>query len=312
MKILKNEFSFLSSNGTNTIRGIKVYAESARYKGILQISHGMVEHYDRYMDFMEFMAKEGFVVYMHDHLGHKHSVDNMAQLGYFAPQNGYIHVLRDLLHTAQMAKAEFPQLKLYLLGHSMGSFFARVFAQVHGDVIDGVLISGTGGPNKAAGAALTIIRAMKKLKGDKHRSDFIKKMAFGKYLDKIENPDTHSDWITRDKQIVAQYVRDQFCQYNFTLNGYETLMEIINLCNADSTFAKTPKNLPIFIFSGSMDPVGDYGMGVMQVFESYKKAGCTDVSVKIYDGGRHEMLNEINRRQVYDDVKNWLVSKAEG
>ncbi len=309
MKILKNEFSFLSSNGTNTIRGIKIYPETGPYKGILQISHGMVEHYDRYIDFMEYMAGEGFVVYMHDHLGHKHSVDSDEQLGYFAPQNGYIHVLRDLLHTAQMAKSEYSDLKLYLLGHSMGSFFARVFAQAHGDVIDGVLISGTGGPNGAAGAAVKIIKVLKKLKGDKHRSDFIRNLAFGKYLDKIENPDTASDWITRDKEIVKQYVADKYCQFNFTLNGYENLMEIIGLCNADKTFENTRKDLPIFIFSGSMDPVGDFGMGVMRVFECYKKAGCSDVEVKIYDGGRHEMLNEINRQEVYNDVKNWLVSK---
>ena len=311
MKILKNEFSFLSSNGTNTVRGIKVYPEAGPYKAMLQISHGMVEHYDRYMNFMEFMAQQGFVVYIHDHIGHKHSVENMDQLGYFAPENGYIHVLRDLLHTAQMAKAEHPDLKLYLLGHSMGSFFGRVFAQVHGDIIDGVLISGTGGPNKAAGAAITIIKAMKKVKGDKYRSQFINNLAFGSYLDKIENPDTPKDWITRDKEIVKQYVADVYCQNVFTLNGFENLMQIISLSNADATFAKTKKDLPIYIFSGSMDPVGGYGIGVMQVFDLYKKAGCTDVTVKIYDGGRHEMLNELNRREVYDDVLNWLVSKVE-
>ena len=102
MKILKNEFSFPSSNGINTIRGIKVYNETGPYKAILQISHGMVEHYDRYMDYMEYMAGQGFVVIMNDHLGHKHSVDNDEQLGYFAPQNGYIHVMGDMLTTAQI------------------------------------------------------------------------------------------------------------------------------------------------------------------------------------------------------------------
>ena len=312
MKILKNEFSFPSSNGINTIRGIKVCNEAGPYKAILQISHGMVEHYDRYMDYMEYMAGQGFVVIMNDHLGHKHSVDSDEQLGYFAPQNGYIHVMGDLLTTAQMAKEEFPGLKLFMLGHSMGSFFARAFARAHSDEIDGLIISGTGGPNKAAGAAIKIIKAMKLVKGEKYRSQFMTNMAFGTYLDKIENPDTKSDWITRDKEIVKKYVADKYCQYTFTLNGFENLMEIISLSNADSTFENTPKDMPVFIFSGSMDPVGGYGMGVMQVFDCYKKAGCLDVEVKIYDGGRHEMLNEINRDEVYEDVKNWLVSKVEG
>ena len=312
MKILKNEFSFLSSNGINTIRGIKVYNETGPYKAILQISHGMVEHYDRYMHFMEYLAGQGFVLYMNDHLGHKHSVDNDEQLGYFAPQNGYIHVIGDLLSTAQMAKEEFPDLKLFMLGHSMGSFFARAFVRAHSDAVDGVLISGTGGPNKAASAAISLIKAMKLLKGEKHRSQFINKMAFGSYLDKIENPITAYDWITRDIEVIKRYAHDKYCQFVFTLNGFENLMEIINLSNVDTTFENTPKDMPVYIFSGSMDPVGNYGMGVMQVFDGYKKAGCTDVEVKIYDGGRHEMLNEINRDEVYEDVKNWLVSKVEG
>ncbi len=311
MKISKNDFSFTSSNGINTVRGVKIYKEDTQHKAVMVISHGMVEHYDRYMDFMHYLAEDGFVVYMHDHIGHKHSVDSDDQLGYFAPDSGYIHVLGDLLTVVEMAKEENPTLKLFLLGHSMGSFFARAFGGAHGELLDGLLISGTGGPNKAAGAAIGIIKVLKKLKGEKHRSHFMQNMAFGKYLEKIENPDTPSDWITRDKEIVQQYVNDKYCQFVFTLNGFEGLMEIIALSNSDSVYEGTPKDLPVYIFSGSMDPVGGYGMGVMQVFEAYKSAGCADVKVKIYDGGRHEMLNEINRSEVYADVKNWLVSKVE-
>lgn len=311
MKILKSDFSFKSSNGINTIRGVKICKAEGPYVGLLQISHGMVEHYDRYIDFMEFMAQAGFVVYMHDHLGHKHSVDSDDQLGYFAPENGHIHVLNDLLHTAKMAKEENPGLKLILLGHSMGSFYARVFGAVHSDAIDGLIISGTGGPNKAAPMGLAAVKAMIKIKGDKHRSDKINNMMFGAYLDRIENPKTKSDWITRDEEIVRQYVADKYCQFVFTLSGFKDLMEILTLSNNADTFANTPKEMPMYIFSGSMDPVGGYGMGVMQVVDEYKKAGCTDVSVNIYDGGRHEMLNEINRDRVYEDVKNWSLSKVE-
>lgn len=310
MKILKNEFYFQSSNGINTIRGVKICKAEGPYVAALQISHGMVEHYDRYIDFMEYMAQAGFVVYMHDHIGHKHSVDNDNQLGYFGPSNGYIHVMNDLLTTAKLAKKENPDLKLFLLGHSMGSFYARAFAAKHSDAIDGLIISGTAGPNKAAGAGLVAVKTMAKLKGETHRSDKINNMMFGAYLEKIENPNTKSDWITRDTEIVQQYVNDKYCQFVFTLNGFENLLKIISLSNDDATFANTPDDMPVYIFSGSMDPVGGYGIGVMQVFDGYKKAGCTDVTVKIYDGGRHEMLNEINRSEVYDNVKNWLFSKV--
>ncbi len=311
MDIIRTEFSFKSNNEINTARGVKIVPADGSCKAILHISHGMVEHYERYDDFMTFMAENGFAVYMHDHIGHKHSVDSDDQLGYFAKEEGYKCILNDLHHTAVMAKADYPGKKYFLLGHSMGSFYARVFASQYTDIVDGVLISGTGGPNKAAAMGGKLVRLLIKLKGDRHRSEFVNNMAFGEYLKKIENPRTKKDWITRDEAIVDKYVADKYTQFIFTLSGFRDLMDIIGLSNDDTTFKNTPDKLPIYIFSGSMDPVGDYGIGIMNVVDGYKSAGCTDVQVKIYDGGRHEMLNELNRREVYSDVLNWLCEKAE-
>jgi len=311
MKVKRSDFSFRSSNGINTIRGIKILPEDMPVKAVLQISHGMVEHYDRYIDFMEYLASNGIAVYMHDHLGHKHSVDNDDQLGYFAHKNGYKHALNDLLHTAQMAKEENPGVKFFMLGHSMGSFYARVFAATFPQVLDGVLISGTGGPNKAASIGLAAVNMMIKIKGEMHRSETVNKMVFGEYLKKIDNPRTPSDWITRDEAIVDLYRRDKYCQFIFTLSGFRDLMNILSQANDTPAFKDTPDNLPIYVFSGSMDPVGDYGMGIMKVVEGYRSAGCTDVTLKLYDGGRHEMLNEINRQEVYSDVLKWIICKAE-
>ena len=308
----KTDFSFKSSNGLNTVRGIKITPADGSCKAVLQISHGMVEHYDRYTDFMEFMAEQGLAVYMNDHIGHKHSVDNDDQLGFFAHKDGHIHILNDLVTTAKMAKTDYPDAKLFLLGHSMGSFYARVFAAEHSHLLDGVIISGTGGPNKAAVRGKMAILAMMKLKGEMYRSKDIVKMMFGKYLDKIEKPNTASDWITRDEEIVAKYCMDKYCQFTFTLAGFRDLMDILIWANDKNTYEKTPDNLPVLVFSGSMDPVGDYGVGIMQVVDGYKSAGCTDLELKLYDGGRHEMLNEINRDEVYADVLEWLCKKAEG
>ncbi len=305
-----SDFSFKSSNGVNTVRGIKVYDEETTPKGILQISHGMVEHYERYIDFASFLAEHGYVVYINDHLGHKHSVENDDQLGYAAPKNGHTFVLEDLYQTATIAKSEYPDIPLILLGHSMGSFYARYFGAVHGDIIDGLIISGTGNAGTRSKAGLVLCNIMGKLNGDKDRSEFIKKTAFGSYLAKIENPDTESDWITRDKDIVKQYVDDKYCQFNFTISGYRDLMNINILCNNDRTYKNTPNDMPVYIFSGSMDPVGNYGLGVMQVYDKYIKFGNKDTQVKIYDGGRHEMLNELNRQQVYADVLAWMDSKT--
>ena len=311
MSVKKNEFSFPSSNGVNTIRGIKIWSEETEPKAVLEIAHGMVEHYDRYIDFMEYMAENGFVVYMHDHLGHKHSVDSDEDLGYFAKENGYKHILKDMYHVSKMARKENPDLKLFLLGHSMGSFYARSFAGIYPDAIDGLLISGTGAGAGPMGLAKCLIDAIIAIKGDRYRSEKINNMIFSGYLSKIENPRTKSDWITRDNEIVDKYVADKYCQFTFTLSGFKDLVSILSLANSDKTYKDTNKDLPVYIFSGSMDPVGDYGAGVMKVYDKYKSSGSKDVTVKIYDGGRHEMLNELNRNEVYENILAWTLSKLE-
>lgn len=311
MSVIKSDFSFPSSNGTNIIRGWKIYDDSLPTKAVLQISHGMVEHIGRYEDFARFLAGEGFAVYANDHLGHKGSAGSDEDLGYFAPKDGYKCVLADLAHTAKTAREENPGKKLFLLGHSMGSFYARSFAALYPRLLDGLIISGTGGHNKMTAAGQKIVRAMIAFKGDRYRSQMVNKMAFGEYLKKIDNPRTPSDWISRDSEMVDRYRRDKYCSFVFTLGGFKDLLDINALANSQKTYEDTKKDMPILIFSGTMDPVGDYGAGVMQVYRLYTEKGCKDVKLNMYTGGRHEMLNETNRRQVYDDVLAWLKEKTE-
>ncbi len=300
------EYEFTSSNGINTVRGVKYIPEDI--KGVLVISHGMVEHYGRYENFMGYMADNGYAVYMHDHIGHLHSVDNDEQLGFFGSKEGYKVLLRDIKKTVDIAREENPGKKLVLLGHSMGSFYARVYPTYYPGTVDGLIISGTGGPNKAAGMGKALIAVMSKFKGEKYRSTMIRNMTFKGYLSRIENPRTPSDWITRDEAIVDRYVVDPGCTFTFTLAGYRDLMDILQIANSEETYRKTDKALPIYIFSGSEDPVGGFGLGVMEVFENYKSGGFENVKVKIYPEGRHEMLNELNRSEVYGDVLSWMDS----
>ncbi|MEG1862588.1 MAG: alpha/beta fold hydrolase, partial [Oscillospiraceae bacterium] len=277
MELIKTNFEFKSSNGINTIRGFKICKAEGPYKACVQISHGMVEHIGRYESFMRYMAQLGFVMYAHDHLGHKNSTEDDSQLGYFAPQDGYKCVLSDLATTAKMAKSENPDLKLFLLGHSMGSFYARAFAAWYSQLIDGVIISGTGGSNKMAAPGKMIVNTLIKIKGEKYHSDFVANLSFKGFLSKIENPKTSSDWISRDEEVVNTYVNDKYCQFQFTLSGFRDLMDINTLSNSEECYKAMDLHMPIYIFSGSMDPVGGFGMGVMEVFEKYKTKGCTDV-----------------------------------
>ena len=306
---IKEKFSFKSSNGTNTIKGFVIRPQNPPYKAIVQISHGMIEHSDRYEEFMTFMAQQGYVMVAHDHLGHKNSVNDDSELGFMAHKDGYIHVLSDLATTAGRVRKSFPQLKLFLLGHSMGSFYARAFAAKYPYLVDGIIISGTGGPNPMEAAGKALINLLMKFEGEKATSKLIAKIIFGSYLDKIENPKTASDWLTRDEEQVAKYRADKYCRFYFTLSGYKDLINILSLANSNECYENTKKDIPYFIFSGDMDPVGEWGKGVQKVYESYKNCGVGDITLKLYPGGRHEMLNELNKDEVYADVYNWIESK---
>lgn len=307
--LIKEKFSFASANGTNTVRGVVIRRQEPPYKAIVQISHGMTEHRERYEEFMNFLAENGYVAVAHDHIGHKNSVDSNEDLGFFASKDGYKCILSDLAATAGRTRKSFPQLKLFLLGHSMGSFYARAFAAEYPYLADGVIISGTGGKNPLAKPALAILAVLIKFKGERHRSKFFAKLAFGNYLSRIENPKTSRDWLTRDEAVIEKYGKDEFCRFIFTVTGYRDLVTIIEQSNSKKCFENTKKNIPYYIFSGDMDPVGNWGKGVTEVYNNYKSNGVEDVTLKLYEGGRHEMLNEINKSEVYTDILNWLESK---
>ena len=307
--LIKENFSFLSSNGTNTIHGVIIRRQQPPYRAIIQISHGMKEHSARYEEYMSFMAQQGFVMVSHDHIGHGKSVNDPSEYGYFAPENGYLHVLNDLATTAGRVRKNFPQLKLFMLGHSMGSFYARVLASKYGHLVDGVIISGTAGTNPLAAPGKVLINLFIKFKGDKSTSKFITKVIFGSFLKYIENPKTASDWLTRDEEAVAKYRSDPACRFYFTLGGYKDLVTINALSNTAECFENTRKDIPYLIVSGDMDPVGEWGKGIQQVYDRYKNGGVKDVELKLYKGGRHEMLNELNKEEVYEDILEWLNKK---
>ena len=309
MGILKQDIKFLSANGINTISGVVICKEMPPYKAIIQISHGMVEHIGRYEDFMNFMAGEGFIMVAHDHLGHKTSTRNDDDLGYFAKKNGYKYIIADLIKTADLIKDMFPQQKLFLLGHSMGSFYARVLVSKKPEMYDGIMISGTGGKNFLAGAGKTLVKILIKLKGDTYRSSAVEGLVFKDFLLRVENHKTPRDWLTRDEEIVEKTMQDRYSTFTFTLSGFRDLLTINTLANSSHCYNNWSKSMPTFIFSGSLDPVGEYGKGVTEVYTKLKNKNIEDLTLKIYEGGRHEMLNETNRDEVHQDLINWLETR---
>lgn len=304
-EVKKSVIKFKSSDDVNEVSGCYYDCEGVKPKYVLQISHGMCEYIGRYDDFAFFMAQNGFAVCGNDHLGHGGTSGSEGIDGYFGDKDGRKYILQDLHRMNSLASKRYPGLPIIMLGHSMGSFFARLYAATYPETLQGLIISGTGGPNPLGGIGLFLTRIISKIKGSQYRSKLIHNMAFGAYLKQVESPATSYDWISRDKDIVDIYSKDAKCTFMFTVSAFHELMATLNAVSNKQWAEKINKNMPIYMFSGSKDPVGDYGKGVRTVYDMLKTSGVKDIELKLYDGGRHEMLNETNRKDVYADVLGW-------
>ncbi len=299
-----NNVRFTSSDGVSRVHGW-VYAPSCEPVALLQISHGMCEYIGRYHWFMEALCERGFVVFGNDHIGHGESSDE-ENYGFLGEKNGYRHLINDLHRMSVIVKEHYPDLPLFVFGHSMGSFAARLYMAKYGDEINGAVLCGTSGPNPMAKAGASLAAAIAKVKGAKHRSNTLLKIAFGSYNSRYENPETTHDWLTRDKKVIECYLQDPKCTFCFTAAGFKDLFTMVDKCNRKSWYRSLRKNLPILLISGDMDPVGDYGKGVASVQEKLLENGMQDVSMIIYPEARHELTNEINCNEVLEDVAFWL------
>ncbi len=304
-EILQKDICFKSSNGENIVSGAIYSNPNVVAKGIVQISHGMCEYIGRYQDFIKYLTQNGYIVAANDHLGHGKTAKE-GLYGYFSKEKGAKHILLDLYQMNQITHQHFPNLPYFLLGHSMGSFFARLFAAVYPDAIDGLILSGTAGPMAGIDAGIILTEFLCKTKGETYRSPMVQKMAFGNYLSKIDNPKTDFDWICRDERVVDEYCKDSQCMFTFTVGAFHELFSTLRAVSSHSWAQKIRKDMPVFLFAGDADPVGNYGKGVIAVQQMLEKSGVEDIELILYANGRHEMLNELNHTKVYRDVLGWL------
>lgn len=297
---------FKSSTGVNTIHALICTPEQSP-RGIVQIVHGISEHIDRYKNFMEFLAENGFAVIGNDHLGHGKSVAKPEEKGLFCENDGWGHVVSDLVKVNEIAREKFPGVKYIMFGHSMGSFLTRTFIVKHPEKYDMAIISGTGHQGKLLITAGNMLAGMAiKSKGYDSDGAKLNNLCMGSYLKKIKSPKTPFDWLSRDEKMVEKYARDESCGFVCKAGLYADMMKGIRFVTDMANISKVDKDKPVYFMSGSEDPVGDYGKGVRTAYECFRKAGVKDVTMKLYEGGRHEMLNEINSEEVYTDILNWL------
>lgn len=306
----KFKSTFKSSDKIHNI-AYYVYFPAGEVKGVVQISHGMCEYFLRYDHFAEFLVQHGYVVCGNDHLGHGNSVNDSSELGYFSEENGWQCVVSDLYALTKIMKKYYGDLPYFMLGHSMGSFMTRAYCIKYGGNLDGVIFCGTSGGLRGIPALLTVIDGLKKIHGNKYRSRLVNKLAFGAYNKRISDNSSEFAWISRDKDVVGKYSKDEKCTFIFTLNGFENLMKVLWYVSQDKWFENYDKSLPTLLIAGSGDPVGQYSEGVKTVFKKLSEYSC-NVQCKIYPEARHELINEINKQDVYDDVLGFLQEYSDG
>ena len=308
---MKQDFYYPSKDGQTQIHAIE-WSPDAAPRAILQICHGMVEYIGRYDGFARFLAAQGFYVVGNDHLGHGESVRSDDLHGYFHATHGNEYVIGDIHTLREMTQEKFPGVPYFMLGHSMGSFLVRQYIELHGTGLKGVIIMGTGTqPPAVLKAGKALCKVIARFKGWTHRSETVNNTALGAYNKKFEPARTSADWLTKDEQIVDAYLADPWCTFVFTVNAYYFMFSGIEFMQKRENIAKVPKDLPLLLVSGADDPVGSFGKGVEQAFQGYLEAGITDVHMKLYPTDRHEILNELDRAQVYDDLRDWLVGHLE-
>ena len=299
-EILFEQTSFLSADGKTAVAAYFWWSEEIKPRAIIQLSHGMCEYITRYEAWARRFVEAGYVFCGNDHLGHGNSAKKSNDLGFMAKRGGAQLLVQDVHQMTLLAKEKFPNLPLVLYGHSMGSFVARAYLSRYGEELAGALVSGTAGPGQPTGLGKKMAHLTAALRGDHHRSRLLTAMAFGSYNKKFKEEKSLFSWLTRDEAVRAAYAGDPFCTFVFTTAGYDTLFSLLGEVS-DKKWAQTvPKQLPVLLFSGDMDPVGNYGKGVRRVYDRLSAEGC-NVRLKLYEGGRHEMHNETNRDEVLSD-----------
>ena len=301
-------YTYLSSNGKWRVSArIFTPDEGAVVRGVVQLSHGMCEYVDRYEELARALCDAGLVFCGNDHLGHgATALLNREKLGFFGPRGSRKYLVEDLELLRREMAGRYPGVPYFLLGPSMGSFIARLFAQRFGRTLSGLILSGTAGRNPAAPLGQALARGVELVKGPKHISHQVYQLANGSFSRAIPGAKTPVDWLSKEEGVCSAYLADPQCAFQFTVSAYYELFSMLEECNSSQWYATMPKSLPVYLLAGDQDPVGAMGAGPREVCAGLLRAGCREVELRLWPGGRHEMFNETEREEVRRELLAWL------
>lgn len=281
-------------------------------KYIVHILHGMAEHKFRYKDFARFLNKHDVCVYAHDHRGHGSSVEAGGTVGHFGEQQGFKNILADIECAQQFIRNKHPDLPIFILGHSMGSFIAQSYLIHYQPSIHGMILSASALNPRFLVRALYALASFEKLRlGARTPSPLLNFLSFGSYNNSFKPNRTEFDWLSRDNKIVDDYINDPLCGFICTTDSWQQLAAALLEISNPANYAKVDKNLPLLIISGDKDPVGAFGKSVKALYKFWKDLGQTQVTLNLLVDARHEVLNEINKEKTYNDILQWITQQSQ-
>lgn len=298
-------FSFLDAEDWS-IQGTK-WTPDGKVRGAVNLAHGMAEHGGRYERLAKALTDRGFAVYVQDLRGHGRTAGKLENLGFIGSRHAFQEMIDDLHQLSGIIRAEQPDVPLFIMGHSFGSFLAQGYIERYGKEVRGAILSGTTGAGgtiyrmgKALAALIVIFR------GADVPSPLLERVSTGGYDRPFAPNRTSFDWLSRDDDAVDRYVADPFCGFTCTTSFYRELCGGLLYVHRESNRRRIPKDLPVYLFAGSRDPVGGMGKGFLALVAAYRELGIADVEYNLYDGARHELLNETNRDEATADLLTWL------
>lgn len=276
-------------------------------KAVVQIAHGLAEHAARYDRLARALTQAGYAVFASDHRGHGKSARGPSELGFFGEHDGFQRLVNDQAAVNYELGLRHPELPRVLLGHSFGSFISQAYLFEHAHSVNAVILSGTTSANRLMVApGLGLARALRIPLGPRGKSKLLQQLTFGAYNDAFKPNRTEYDWLSRDPAEVDKYVADPLCGFDNSVQGWIDLLGGLLYIRSSERQRKLPKDLPIYLMSGTADPVGDMGKGPTRLAQQYAAAGLTRVKLNLYPSARHELFNETNRAQVTSELIAWL------
>lgn len=302
---MKRELLIINSKCDNLPLSVAVFEPEGEVKGVVQFAHGMAEHKERYFGFMEYLAEAGYATIINDHRGHGSSVLSPDDLGYFYDETT-TYITKDVHQLTEYIKERIPGVPVYLFGHSMGSIVAREYLKHYDKDVDKVILCGAPGSNPVAGVAKFLIKMQTKKHGNRYRSPLMYNLSVGGYAKAVPGAETECDWLSVNKENVAAYIKDPLCGFKFTLNGYKNLIGLLAAIFDNYGWKLANKNIPIHFIAGSADPVIGKESHWLASQNFLLKLGYNNVTGKLYEGLRHEILLEDSKEEVYKDVVEFL------